>query len=63
MHVHSHNFRADEWLLYYLQSPRASDGRGTAFGMLFTEAGELVVTVVQEGVLRLRRSAPAPASL
>jgi len=62
MWIHSHDFRADEWLLYYLQSPRASDGRGVAYGMVFTEAGELAVTVAQEGVLRLRRTAARSSS-
>ena len=47
-------FRADEWLLYSLESPRATDGRGLAYGSVFTQSGELVVTVAQEGVLRLR---------
>ena len=53
-------FRADEWLLYYLYSPRATDGRGLAYGMIFTTAGQLAVTVAQEGVLRLRSSKPIP---
>jgi acyl-CoA thioesterase II len=47
-------FRADEWLLYYLESPRATDGRGFAHGYVFTRSGTLVVSVAQEGVLRLR---------
>jgi len=50
-------FRADEWLLYALESPRATDGRGLAYGGVFTREGVLVVTVTQEGVIRLRNSA------
>jgi len=38
-------FRADRWLLYYLESQRATDGRGAAFGLVFTETGVLAATV------------------
>jgi acyl-CoA thioesterase-2 len=48
-------FRVDEWLLYDQSSPSASGGRGLATGRLFTAAGDLAVSVVQEGLLRLRR--------
>ena len=45
-------FRADEWLLYVQDTPSASDGRGNARGLFFTERGELAVSVVQEGLIR-----------
>ena len=45
-------FRADEWLLYVQDTPSASDGRGIARGLFFTERGELAVSVVQEGLIR-----------
>ena len=45
-------FRVDEWLLYAQRSPSASSGRGLAEGQLFALSGELVATVVQEGVIR-----------
>ncbi len=45
-------FRADEWLLYDMDSPIASGARGLARGFLFTQAGELVVSMVQEGLMR-----------
>ena len=49
-----HNdFRADDWLLYAQQSPAAGGGRGFSTGSLFTRDGRLVVSVVQEGLLRL----------
>jgi acyl-CoA thioesterase-2 len=48
-------FRADRWLLYAQESPVASGGRGLARGQVFTEAGDLVVSVVQEGLIRTRR--------
>ncbi len=47
-------FRADEWLLYDQVSPSASGGRGLATGRIFTSGGDLVASVVQEGLLRLR---------
>jgi acyl-CoA thioesterase-2 len=47
-------FRADEWLLYAQDSPSATGGRGLARGEVYTEAGQLVVSVVQEGLLRRR---------
>jgi acyl-CoA thioesterase-2 len=47
-----HDFRADEWLLYEQQSPAAAGGRGFSAGRLFTRDGRLVVSVVQEGLMR-----------
>jgi acyl-CoA thioesterase-2 len=47
-------FRADSWLLYVQDSPSASGGLGLARGEVYTESGELVVSVVQEGLLRRR---------
>jgi acyl-CoA thioesterase-2 len=49
-----HDFRADDWLLYAQESPAAAGGRGFSTGRLFTRAGELVVSVVQEGLFRRR---------
>ena len=48
-------FRADEWLLYDQDTPSASGGRGLGRGSLFTAAGHLAVTVVQEGLIRVVR--------
>jgi acyl-CoA thioesterase-2 len=45
-------FRADEWLLYAQESPVAHGARGFATGRLFTRDGTLVVSVVQEGLIR-----------
>jgi len=45
-------FRADEWLLYAQDSPVAHGARGFATGRLFTHDGRLVVSVVQEGLIR-----------
>ncbi len=45
-------FRADRWLLYAQESPFAGGARGLARGQVFTSDGELVVSVVQEGLIR-----------
>ena len=45
-------FRADQWLLYAQESPIAHGARGLARGEVFTAAGDLVVSVVQEGLIR-----------
>ena len=42
----------DEWLLYALDSPSASSGRGFSRGQLFNQKGELVASVAQEGLIR-----------
>ena len=47
-------FRADEWLLYVMDSPSASGARGFVHGQVFTEAGVLVASVAQEGLIRLK---------
>jgi acyl-CoA thioesterase II len=49
-------FRADRWLLYAQDSPFAGGARGLARGEVFTASGQLVVSVVQEGLIR---TAPA----
>jgi acyl-CoA thioesterase II len=46
-------FRADEWLLYAMESPNASGGRGLALGTFFTRDGALVASTAQEGVVRV----------
>jgi acyl-CoA thioesterase-2 len=51
-------FRADRWLLYAQDTPNASGARGLARGQVFTRDGELVVSVVQEGLIRVRDRQP-----
>ena len=51
-------FRVDEWLLFDQDSPGAAGARGIARGLLFTRAGALVASFVQEGLVRLRRDPP-----
>ena len=49
-------FRLDDWLLYSIESPSASSGRGFSRGDLFTRSGELVASVAHEGLVRAQRS-------
>jgi len=48
-------FRADDWLLYVQDTPSGSGGRGLARGLIYTQGGDLAVSVVQEGLIRLVR--------
>lgn len=48
-------FRADEWLLFDADSPVASGARGLSRGFFFDRAGRLVVSMVQEGLVRQLR--------
>ena len=47
--------RADEWLLYCTDSPWSGSGRGFNRGRIYNQAGQLVVSVAQEGVIRRRK--------
>lgn len=46
--------RADEWLLYAMESPWADNARGYARGSIFTQDGRLVASTAQEGLIRVR---------
>ncbi|MGA3354102.1 MAG: acyl-CoA thioesterase II [Acidimicrobiales bacterium] len=46
--------RADRWLLFDQDSPNAYGARGLARGLMFDEQGRLVVSLVQEGLIRVR---------
>ena len=46
--------RADEWFLYAEDSPVAFGNRGFARGQIFTQAGRLVASVAQEGLMKQR---------
>jgi acyl-CoA thioesterase-2 len=48
-------FRADEHLLYCLDSPISGGGRGFSRGSFYTREGVLVASTAQESLLRLRQ--------
>jgi acyl-CoA thioesterase-2 len=44
--------RFDEWVLYSTSSPVAADSRGLGTGHFFNRSGQLLATVVQEGIVK-----------
>ena len=48
------DFRIDDWLLYQVDSPTVSGSRALCRGSVFSHDGELVASIVQEGLLRVR---------
>ena len=53
-------FRFDDWLLYDIESPSASNARGLALGRFYDRAGRLVASTAQEGLIRDRRGEKRP---
>lgn len=49
------DFRADDWLLHSIESPRASRGRGLVRGRVFSRDGRLVASSAQEGLIRQKK--------
>ena len=47
-------FRMDEWILYAIDSPSASGGRGLVRGQFFNQDGVLIASTMQEGLIRQR---------
>ncbi len=45
--------RADEWMLYVIESPSAQGGRGLGMGRIYSQDGMLLVSVAQEGMIRV----------
>lgn len=48
------NLRMDDWLLYSMDSPWAGNARGFSRGSIFNRQGQLVASVAQEGLTRVR---------
>lgn len=53
------DFRADDWLLYSIDSPSAQSSRGLARGMVYDRSGRLVASTAQEGLIRVLPAKPA----
>ena len=45
--------KADEWMLYALDSPSASGARGFSRGSIYSREGVLLASTAQEGLIRL----------
>ncbi|MGS0674474.1 acyl-CoA thioesterase II [Shewanella sp. 0m-4] len=50
-------FDLSQWLLYSIDSPNASGGRGFVRGQFFNQQGELVASATQEGLIRMTKKA------
>ena len=48
--------RVDDWTLFTQTSPSASSGRGLAAGRMFSADGQLIASVAQEGMVRIKES-------
>lgn len=46
------DFDINDWMLFSIESPSASGARGFTRGNIFTESGELIASVTQEGLMR-----------
>ena len=46
------DFRMDDWLLYHIDSPNVHGSRAFCRGAIYTRAGLLVATTMQEGLMR-----------
>ncbi|KAI0815299.1 thioesterase-like superfamily-domain-containing protein [Irpex lacteus] len=49
---YNNDFNCGDWILYVMHAPSVGSGRGLVFGRMFTESGELIALMTQEGVVR-----------
>ena len=47
--------KADEWMLYSMDSPWGGHARGLNRGMIFSRDGRLIASTAQEGLMRMRK--------
>ena len=52
--------RADDWVLFDVECPRAAGARALLLGRMWTRDGTHVATVAQEGLLRMQPLPPRP---
>eukprot|EP01134_Creolimax_fragrantissima_P004693 CFRG4693T1 len=55
------DFRADEWMLYDLESQQFSGGRGVSTGRIYDRDGNMKIHVTQEALIRVRKDVELPA--
>jgi len=48
--------KADDWLLYVIESPSTHGGRGFVTGRMFNRQGELIVSLTQEALIRREKT-------
>ncbi|GMR37213.1 hypothetical protein PMAYCL1PPCAC_07408 [Pristionchus mayeri] len=54
LHFHHHEIKADDWLLYEVESTRAGSGRGFADGRIWRADGKLLASLSQEILVRTK---------
>ncbi|XP_074328527.1 acyl-CoA hydrolase 2-like [Apium graveolens] len=55
--------KADDWILFNIESPTAYNGRGFVSGQMFDRKGQLIASVYQEGVFRKKPDPPNVSKL
>ncbi|XP_017236463.1 acyl-CoA hydrolase 2 isoform X2 [Daucus carota subsp. sativus] len=55
--------KADDWILFNIESPTAYSGRGFVSAQMFDRKGQLVASVYQEGVFRKKPDPPTVSKL
>lgn len=45
-------FRIDEWMLYDIETPNTHGARGLSNGFIYSQDGQLIASVAQEGLIR-----------
>jgi acyl-CoA thioesterase II len=53
--MHSSNIDVNEWLIFVMDTPWSGGARGLNRGSFYTQTGELVASVAQEGLLRVKQ--------
>lgn len=56
-HLHSREFRVDEWMYHSIEGTWTGGARALGRGHIFRRDGKLIATVAQEGLLRIHDSA------
>ena len=58
MWFHS-EIRVNQWIYYHIDSPRSARARDFGRGSFYTQAGELIASTAQEGLIRIVEKDPA----
>ena len=56
MWFHKRDFMWEDWILYSTDSPYTGGSRGLGRGTFFTRQGEVIASVTQEGLFRVKKS-------
>jgi len=53
MWFHANDLEPHEWMLYVMESPWSANGRGLVNGKIYSREGQLLLSVAQEGMVRV----------